>query len=33
MRDLKAFDMGMSPKEYNKLIDEVFDRKNNAKNK
>ena len=33
MRDVKAFDMGMSSEEYKKLIDEVFDRKNNAQNK
>ena len=33
MRDIKAFDMGMSSEEYKKLIDEVFDRNNNAQNK
>ena len=33
MRDVKAFDMGMSSEQYKKLIDEVFDRKNNAQNK
>ena len=31
MRDVRAFDMGMSSEQYKKLIDEVFDRKNNAK--
>jgi len=31
MRDVRAFDMGMSSDQYKKLIDEVFDRKNNDK--
>ncbi len=30
MRDVRAFDMGMSSEQYKKLIDEVFERKNNA---
>ena len=31
MRDVRAFDMSMSSEQYKKLIDEVFDRKNNDK--
>ena len=31
MRDVRAFDMVMSSDQYKKLIDEVFDRKDNAK--
>ncbi len=33
MRDVRAFDMGISSEQYKKIIDEVFDGKNNAQNK